>query len=581
MVICLRNWTGRVAKRPTSAAYWFTLIKAIQHADAACFTGWAFLQFSITPITSLATLALIAFAQGTIVTLRPSIPISRIVLLSSLAFPVCVSVWVGGRAGLGTAGILILDMVFLWIHGTTANREYWQGLRQTRELMLASRQGARIGDAFLANAARHSATVAERNRIAFEWHDTLLAGFSAISWQLDEARRLQSAGCPTAVEAIELARNMLQHYRTEARLVIADLLYDESEPIRFVDLVTARGTQLTEHAGVVFSVVTSGHEVPLPPDLVRQLLRICEEAITNAVRHASASQICLTAEFSDKRLAVTLQDDGCGFIPANVGDRHFGLHIMKQRARRLGAELTVESSPASGTAIFMSIPYSTDFTMTPTRILLIEDQYFSRLALHTVIERHPDMLIVGEADTGQGGLELFQKHAPDVIIVDLKLPDRSGLEVIKAIRKIDPMARIVVLSNFDGSEYLHCATDAGAMAYLTKDASADELSLAIRAVRVGQPFIPSSLLHLLANRVAGNDLTLREQSVLDLLVRGLSNRQIGDHLGIVEKTVRIHMSSIFAKLGAENRTQAVLIALQRGFVDAPLEPKSEAHANES
>jgi len=113
------------------------------------------------------------------------------------------------------------------------------------------------------------------------------------------------------------------------------------------------------------------------------------------------------------------------------------------------------------------------------------------------------------------------------------------------------------------------------MAYLTKDASADELSLAIRAVRVGQSYIPPSLLHLLENRVAGNDLTLREQGVLDLLVLGLSNKQIGDHLGIVEKTVRIHMSSIFAKLGAANRTQAVLIALQRGFVDAPLDGKSD------
>jgi len=219
--------------------------------------------------------------------------------------------------------------------------------------------------------------------------------------------------------------------------------------------------------------------------------------------------------------------------------------------------------------------------MTPTSILVIEDQYFSRLALHTVIDRHSDMQIVGEADSAKSGLALFQTHTPDVVILDLKLPDQSGVEVIKAIRKIDPSARIVVLSNFEGSEYLYRATDAGAMAYLTKDATADELCSAIRAVRAGQSFIPPSLLHLVENRVAGNDLTLREKGVLQLLVLGWSNKQIGEHLGIAEKTVRIHLSNIFAKLGAANRTQAVLIALQSGFVDTPVDEKIELPLTDS
>jgi len=418
--------------------------------------------------------------------------------------------------------------------------------------------------------------VAERNRIAFEWHDTLLAGFSAIAWQLDEAKRRQRENPESAQESLELAQNMLQHYRTEARLVIADLLFEESGIDDLVSLITRAGTRLIGERNVDFAVSTQGNAVLLPPDATRQLSRICEEGITNALRHANATKINLTVEFGNKRVTLSLADDGCGFAPDNVGSGHFGLHIMKQRARQLGGDLTVESATGSGTTISIVVPYSTDFTMTPTRILVVEDQYFSRLALHTVIDRHSDMVIVGEADSGQSGLALFEKHAPDVTIVDLKLPDQSGIELIKSIRKIDPVARIVVLSNFEGSEYLHRATDAGAMAYLTKDASADELSLAIRAVRVGQSYIPPSLLHLLENRVAGNDLTLREQGVLDLLVLGLSNKQIGDHLGIVEKTVRIHMSSIFAKLGAANRTQAVLIALQRGFVDARLDGKSDA-----
>ena len=584
MGICTRDWNRRIATNPTSVVRWFTALKALQNLDLGCMTAWAFLTFGINPVTSLATLVLIAFAVGTILTLRPSVLISRVALLCCLLPAVFASAWIGGRVGYGTAGILGLDIFFLWVHGIRENREYWQVMEQTRELMRSRRKatqaGARIGDALLANAARHTATVAERNRIAFEWHDTLLAGFSAIAWQLDDAKRRQRENPESAQESIALARNMLQHYRTEARLVISDLLYEESEGEDFVGFIRKNASKLIGERDLGFAVSTQGNAVPLPPDVTRQLSRICEEGITNALRHANAANIKLTIDFGTKGVAFALTDDGCGFTPNKVGPGHFGLHIMNQRARRLGGDLSVQSALGSGTTISIAVPYSADFTMTPTRILVIEDQYFSRLALHTVIDRHSDMVIVGEADSGQSGLALFEKHAPDVTIVDLKLPDQSGIEVIKAIRKRDPVARIVVLSNFEGSEYLHRATDAGAMAYLTKDASADELSLAIRAVRVGQSFIPPSLLHLLENRVSGNDLTLREQGVLDLLVLGLSNKQIGDQLGIVEKTVRIHMSSIFAKLGAANRTQAVLIALQRGFVDAPLDGKGDVFAED-
>jgi DNA-binding NarL/FixJ family response regulator len=207
--------------------------------------------------------------------------------------------------------------------------------------------------------------------------------------------------------------------------------------------------------------------------------------------------------------------------------------------------------------------------MAPTRILVIEDQYLSRLALQTVLDNHPDMRIVGEADTGLAGISSFREYRPDVTIMELKLPDCSGMEVIRALKQIDAAARIVVLSNLEGSEYLHRAKNAGALAYLTKDSNEHDLLKAIRAVRAGHSFIPASLLHLLADRVAGNELTSRELGVLELLVLGWSNKQIGDQLGIAEKTVRIHMSSIFSKLGVTNRTQAVVMALEQGFVDPP------------
>ena len=324
----------------------------------------------------------------------------------------------------------------------------------------ATQKGARIGDTLLSNVARHSAIVAERNRIAFEWHDTLLAGFSAISWQLEEAKRRQKNSPETAAEAIALAANMLQHYRAEARLVIADLLYEDAASDDLVEVIQESSVKILGATKIKFEISTQGKPVLLSPDVVRQLCRICEEAMTNAVRHGQPTQILLAIQFDKKRVTLTVTDNGCGFLPGETASGHFGMHIMNQRTRRLGGDLGVESKLGSGTTISISVPYSADFNMTPTRILVIEDQYFSRVALHTVIDRHSDMQIVAEADTAQTGLLLFQQHSPDVVLLDLKLPDQSGIEVIKAIRKLDPMARIVVFSNFEGSEYLYRATDA-------------------------------------------------------------------------------------------------------------------------
>jgi DNA-binding NarL/FixJ family response regulator len=201
-----------------------------------------------------------------------------------------------------------------------------------------------------------------------------------------------------------------------------------------------------------------------------------------------------------------------------------------------------------------------------TRILLVEDQYFARIALHSVLDSRDDMRIVAETANGADALSLYLQHRPDVTIVDIRLPGISGIEVIRAIRANDHTARIVVLSNYEGSEDVHRALNAGALSYLTKDADADALVKAIRIVSQGHSFIPPNLRGLLFSRHEADALTSREMDVLKQLTTGKSNRDIADHLGIAEKTVRIHMTRIFEKLHVSDRTQAVLVALQRGIV---------------
>lgn len=200
------------------------------------------------------------------------------------------------------------------------------------------------------------------------------------------------------------------------------------------------------------------------------------------------------------------------------------------------------------------------------KILLVEDQYFARLAMHTVLESRPEMHIIAETANGAEAVALYQQHQPDVVIMDLRLPGLSGFAAIRALRAHDPAARIVVLSNYAGDEDVHQAITAGASAYLTKDAHADDLVQAVLTVQRGRQFLPPDLRALLRSRVPADELTNREREVLSLLAEGLSNRDIGDRLGIAEKTVRIHMTHLMDKLAVEDRTQAVLTALQRGLV---------------
>jgi len=204
--------------------------------------------------------------------------------------------------------------------------------------------------------------------------------------------------------------------------------------------------------------------------------------------------------------------------------------------------------------------------MNPIRVLIIEDHFLARMALHSVLSMQKNLQIVGEASDGAEGVELYRKLLPDVVLLDLRLPRVSGFEVLAQVRREFSAARFIVLSNYQGSEDIYRAMRGGAMGYLTKEASGEEVLNAIESVVRGLRYIPPALLNRLAERMPAMDLTPREAEVLTCITRGRSNREIADELGIAEKTVRIHVSSVLEKMGARDRTQATIFALQRGLV---------------
>lgn len=205
-------------------------------------------------------------------------------------------------------------------------------------------------------------------------------------------------------------------------------------------------------------------------------------------------------------------------------------------------------------------------TATPLKVMLVDDHYLVRVGLASVLAIENDMVVHAEASSGEQAVAMFRTHRPDVTLMDLRLPGMGGTETVAAIRRDFPDARFVMLSTYVCDEEIYSALQAGAMAYLVKSVQREELTTAIRKAAAGQRHIPAEVAARLADRVAGSQLSAREIEVLRLLVSGRRNREVANALDITEGTVKLHVSSILAKLGANDRTEAVTIALQRGIV---------------
>jgi two-component system NarL family response regulator len=205
-------------------------------------------------------------------------------------------------------------------------------------------------------------------------------------------------------------------------------------------------------------------------------------------------------------------------------------------------------------------------TKSPLKVMVVDDHYLVRMGLASIIAIEPDITVCAEASSGEQALTLFRTHRPDVTLMDLRLPGLNGTATIQAIRQEFRDARFVMLSTYVCDEEVYGALQAGAMAYLVKSVQRDELITAIRKAAVGLRHIPPDVAARLADRVAGSRLSTREIEVLRFLVSGRRNRDIASALSITEGTVKLHVSSILGKLGAEDRTEAVTMALQRGII---------------
>ena len=202
-----------------------------------------------------------------------------------------------------------------------------------------------------------------------------------------------------------------------------------------------------------------------------------------------------------------------------------------------------------------------------SRVLIVDDHALLRTGVANIINQEPDLEVVAEATNGLEGVEAYERHRPDVVLVDLRMPVMEGVDAIRRMRELDGQARIIVLTTYDSDEDIARALTAGAKAYVLKDIAADALIACIHEVLGGRTYLAPAAAAKLAERVTRVQLTPRELATLRSMADGKSNKEIAGALAIAEDTVKTHLRNLFEKLGAADRAQAVAIALRQNLID--------------
>lgn len=412
----------------------------------------------------------------------------------------------------------------------------------------------------------------ERDRLSKDLHDTMGHSYTSIIMGMETLRmELKSKEGEQQLDSLlQLARNSME----EVRLYLHQLdLSQESLPL------ATTLQQLTEefkkHAKVNVRTRIIGEEYIVSKQSKMILYRSLQESLTNAVRHGHSTEIIVSLHFEPQQIRLDVQDNGCGVEEWKDG---FGLTAMKERVSQSQGRVIVYSKKGEGTLISCVLPKQVQLANEQIRLCIVDDHSFIRESLHTILGGLEDLQVVGMAEDGERALELCERLKPDVVLMDLEMPNLDGIHATKMIKKKWPDIRVLILSTFQNTERAKEIIRNGADGYVLKSIDSRELAESIRLVYRGGTMITHDLFHrmweeneetgLFESRSAGIEygLTKRELEILKLLSQGSRYKTIASTLYLSNGTVRNYASNFYEKLGVKNREEAVQKAKDIGLL---------------
>ena len=412
----------------------------------------------------------------------------------------------------------------------------------------------------------------ERDRLSKDLHDTMGHSYTSIIMGMETLRmELKSKEGEQQLDSLlQLARNSME----EVRLYLHQLdLSQESLPLA----VTLQ--QLTEefkkHAKVNVRTRIIGEEYMASKQSKMTLYRSLQESLTNAVRHGHSTEIIVSLHFEPQQIRLDVQDNGCGVEEWKDG---FGLTAMKERVSQSQGRVIVYSKKGEGTLISCVLPKQAQLSNEQIRLCIVDDHSFIRESLHTILDGQEDLQVVGMAEDGERAVELCERLKPDVVLMDLEMPNLDGIHATKMIKEKWPGIRVLILSTFQNTERAKEIIRNGADGYLLKSIDSRELAESIRLVYRGGTMINHDLFHRMweeneetgsfESRSDGKEygLTKRELEILELLSQGSRYKTIASKLYLSNGTVRNYASNLYEKLGVKNREEAVQKAKDTGLL---------------
>ena len=421
----------------------------------------------------------------------------------------------------------------------------------------------------------------ERNRIAHELHDTLAQSLVAMVPEFDLLSQRLAALDADAMREVSELRERIRHMLHDLRRSLLRARPAELENRLLGDAMTATLETIEVDYGIKCNFEAVGPVDTMPAEVEMTTFRIFQEAVTNARKHADAAELHVRLRVGEG-LVLSIEDDGSGFVPSGCTEG-FGLRGMRERAEEIGGRLIVSSTASRGTSVNLTVHSLGDKQQDHARpnrngkaargrgrvlrIVIVDDHPLFRDAISHLLDQCDDIRVVAVAGTGADAQRVIKRVRPDLALVDVELPDASGIEVARRLSSLDRPPGILMLSAFADAAQVTAAMKAGAHGYLAKTVSREHLLDSIRAVARGATIFDSS---------AGSGLwsapqeqpTRRELDVLCRIAAGKTNEEIASELFLAKKTVERVVATVTVKLQATNRTHAVARAIALRLIDA-------------